>query len=50
MLDGGVLDAFEWEKVGDKGIRRRWLEKVTEKDTIVEQLNEVRTMDLEGKS
>jgi len=46
MLDGGLLDAFEWEKVGEKGIIRRWFKK----DTIVKQLNEVRTMDLEGKS
>jgi len=41
-----MLDAFQWEKVGEKGIRRRWFKK----DTIVEQLNEVRTMGLEGKS
>jgi len=32
--------------VGETGIRRRWFKK----DTIVEQLNEARTMDLEGQS
>jgi len=46
MLDGRVLDAFELEKVGVKGNRRRCFKK----DIIVEHLNEVRTMDLEGKS
>ena len=41
-----MLDAFELKKVGVKGIRRRCFKK----ETIVEHLNEVRMMDLEGKS
>ena len=45
MLERRVLDGFERENVGVKGIRMRWIKK----ETSVEQLNEVRTMDLDGE-